>query len=134
MTLNRRTLLRNILAAPAIVAAAHIMPVRSLIAPTGPILWADGLHNDLEAFQAWARHETVFWPDGKLVRAVIDGRKFYIAGGPIWFGGDEKRPLAVTYSLFSGQPCPDRPWSPEIGRAEAWQWNNFPPLLPFAHI
>lgn len=63
MDLSRRSFLRGALAAPAVVAAASLMPVRAIERLLIPRLWGDGVHDDTAALQA-----------------VLDGR-------PYWYGG-----------------------------------------------
>lgn len=91
------------------------MPVKSLALPSGKILWADGIHDDADALNAWARGDFVSWPNGRAVSRVIDGHKFFLTG-PIMFCGGP--PLVLRYSYLSTRPT-DEPWSPEIGRIRA---------------
>lgn len=53
MTSNtRRSFLRGLLCAPAIVSAASLMPINPrLLFPSAPKLWADGVHDDTAALQ-----------------------------------------------------------------------------------
>lgn len=51
--MNRRTLLRGLFAAPAIVAASSLMPIKVMaaLAPLPPHLYGDGIHDDTAALQ-----------------------------------------------------------------------------------
>lgn len=49
--LDRRALIRGLLAAPAIVVYGNIMPVRALEWLAWPKLWGDGIHDDTIALQ-----------------------------------------------------------------------------------
>ena len=53
MSMNRRSLLRGLFAAPAIVAIGSIMPVKVIehFASVVPKLWGDGIHDDSAALQ-----------------------------------------------------------------------------------
>lgn len=53
MTSNtRRSFLRSLLCAPAIVPAASLMPINSrLLFASPPKLWGDGVHDDTAALQ-----------------------------------------------------------------------------------
>lgn len=49
---TRRSFLRGLFAAPAIVAASSLMPINPrLLAPMAPKLWGDGIHDDTKALQ-----------------------------------------------------------------------------------
>lgn len=49
---DRRSFLRGLIAAPAIVAASSLMPVSArLLADWPPKLWGDGIHDDTAALQ-----------------------------------------------------------------------------------
>lgn len=50
--MNRRSFLRGLIAAPAIVAAGSLMPIRSIERFLLPTLWGDGVHDDSAAIQA----------------------------------------------------------------------------------
>lgn len=66
--MNRRALLRGLFAAPAIVAASSLMPVKAaLLLP--PKLWGDGVHDDTAAFQAM------------LDAAQKSGKPLFLRGG-----------------------------------------------------
>ena len=79
MTMNRRALLRGLFAAPAIVAAANIMPVKALL-DLKPRLWGDGIHDD-----------------GPAIRAMIaeierkGGGQVYLPPGKFWIARDSIR-------------------------------------------
>lgn len=76
--MNRRSFLRGLIAAPAVVAASHIMPVRAFLIEEPPadgvcflgnqyvstqsvvpILWGDGVHDDSDGLQALLNSEPV---------------------------------------------------------------------------
>ncbi len=65
--MNRRSLLRGLFAAPAVVAASSLMPisVRALVL-TPPRLWGDGIHDDTAALNWLAR------------QAAAEGRPFVL--------------------------------------------------------
>lgn len=50
--MNRRAFLRGLIAAPAIVAAGSLMPIRSIERFVLPTLWGDMVHDDSAAIQA----------------------------------------------------------------------------------
>lgn len=56
--MNRRLLLAYVLAAIAGPAPAKV---------PGPILWGDGIHDDLEGLTAFFRGEPVYRPNGERV-------------------------------------------------------------------
>lgn len=50
--IDRRSLLRGLMAAPAVIAAGSLMPIRSIERLLMPTLWGDGIHDDTDALQA----------------------------------------------------------------------------------
>lgn len=67
---TRRSFLRGLFAAPAIVAASSLMPINTrLLLPVAPRLWGDGIHDDTAALQWFVDHpkdmtEILLVPDG----------------------------------------------------------------------
>ena len=48
--MNRRFFLSGLIAAPAVIAADRLMPVRSSIIP---VVWGDGIHDDAPGLEAF---------------------------------------------------------------------------------
>lgn len=90
MTMNRRALLRGLFAAPAIVAAANIMPVKAFL-DLKPRLWGDGIHDD-----------------GPAIRAMIaeierkGGGQVHLPPGQFWIARDSLRVPANVGLIGSG--------------------------------
>ena len=68
--MDRRALLRGLVAAPAVVAIGSLMPVRS-IERLIPTLWGDGVHDDAPALSAMMGGE-LYRHNGMIQRAVGD--------------------------------------------------------------
>lgn len=68
---TRRSFL-GILAAPAVVSAASLMP---LYVPRTHILWADGVHDDTEALRVWLRRGRVVYLNGSHVQEVLQNAR-----------------------------------------------------------
>lgn len=68
--MKRRQFIQTI---PAIFALSACF-----VGPQPHILYADGVHDDTEALQAWARKEPVVWADGTPVGDHITKKKFFI--------------------------------------------------------
>jgi hypothetical protein len=72
--LNRRGFLGSAVALP--------FAVKALAVPQqGYILYADGVHDDTTALQAWFDGKPVRWPDGSAVNErVLERHKFRLSG------------------------------------------------------
>lgn len=81
--MQRRGFLGAMLAAavaPAAVRAGVLMPVKKvwvpsqeIAAPTGPIIWGDGIHDDTAALQAFVDGRPVMHPDGRAAGGSLFG-------------------------------------------------------------
>lgn len=71
-------------------------------------LYADGLHDDTEALQAWLDGGVVFKPDGNVVPRAISQGKFSITS-PLRFGKSTRELIAPT--ILWNVPSPPNPWS-----------------------
>lgn len=80
--LTRRTLLTGlgaIIAAPAIVRASSLMPVKAW--RTMPMLWGDGVHDDTAALQAFANGDVVMTFEGPMKAAELVAANRALPGG-----------------------------------------------------
>lgn len=91
--MDRRSLLRGLFAAPAVVAASSLMPISvRALASTPPHLWGDGIHDDTAALN---------W----LVRqAAAEGRPFVLSNGVYRLSGpiviDDVQSVVMSNSVF----------------------------------
>jgi len=91
--LKRRGFLLGVMAAPAIVRSASLMP---LYVPPSIILYADGVHDDTRALQAWVDGDKrVIWADRREVGSRIFGQRFLIGAGgtPLYIRGNQYKVL-----------------------------------------
>jgi len=62
-------------------------------------LWGDGIHDDTEAFQAWADDKKVFWPSGERVGGLLMDKCFLVSG-TIYLNKREQKPKTCCYCTF----------------------------------
>jgi hypothetical protein len=76
VTMQRRSFLAGLLAAPAIVRASSLMPL--YVPPL--VLYGDGIHDDTQALSAALTGERVRWADGRpVVGALVSGGAFLLS-------------------------------------------------------
>lgn len=93
----RRSFLMGIgaaLAAPTIVHAGNLMPIRAIERVLMPVLWGDGIHDDTAAFQALLNGDPV-----KILNecASREGRSVFVDGRFAFTPTVESESFAASY-------------------------------------
>lgn len=99
------------------VALAALSPVARFFAPSVPVLWGDGKHDDTVALNAWAAGRPVRRPDGSDVGKVLHGGRFLVSDTIYFTRTDEgcqftNNYIQTTEEFTRRMMTPSRPWEP----------------------